>query len=70
MRVGFVASRKVGKSVERNRAKRRLRALFVEYVEELEVGGYIFVAKPSILGSEFAQLRRHFEGILRRMKSQ
>jgi len=45
---GFTASKKVGNAVYRNRAKRRLRALFLEFTSQLDTGTYIFVAKENI----------------------
>jgi len=47
--VGFVASKKVGNAVHRNRAKRLLRAHFIEDISLLGEGSYILVAKPALL---------------------
>jgi len=66
IRVGFVASKKVGKAVQRNRAKRLLRAVVIPYLERLRCGSYVFVAKPPILECTFAELRRLFEATLRK----
>ncbi len=51
LRVGFTASRKVGNAVERNRAKRRLRALVRKIMTlEAEPGrDYVLVARRAIL---------------------
>jgi hypothetical protein len=45
--VGFIASKKVGNAVKRNRAKRRMRALFSDFESSFASGIYIFVAKKS-----------------------
>ncbi len=65
-RVGFTATKKLGNAVKRNRAKRLLRALFIQNAASLKEGEYIFVAKPQILQSEFAVLRKHFYQNLKR----
>ena len=43
MRVGFTVSKKVGNSVERNRAKRRLRALAAEILPTYAQAGFDLV---------------------------
>ena len=51
-RVAFVASKKVGNSVERNRARRLMRESFRVLKEELRLGyDVIFVARRNILNS-------------------
>lgn len=56
--VGFTASKKIGNAVKRNFAKRRLRALFLQYQDKLISGTYIFVAKKEILELDFSVLQR------------
>jgi len=60
LRVGFTASRKIGGAVERNRAKRRLRAAAstVLPLSGRECTDYVLVARPTTLG-------RPFEGLLK-----
>jgi len=65
--VGFVASKKVGKAVARNRAKRLLRALLLLHSDELKEGHYIFVAKPKILSAKFSDLEPVFAQLIRKI---
>ena len=58
--VGFVASKKLGNAVHRNRAKRLLRAHFVENIDTLKRGGYILVAKPALLDKSYSEIRKTY----------
>lgn len=64
--VGFVASKKLGNAVHRNRAKRLLRAHFIEEADNLGKGSAIFVAKPALLDVEYAKVHDKFVQALRR----
>lgn len=57
-RVGFTASRRVGGAVQRNRAKRRLRALAqrVVTVSGREGHDYVLIARTQTLTRGFAEL--------------
>jgi ribonuclease P protein component len=66
-RVGFTASRKVGIAVERNRARRRLRAA-VAQVMPLHAApdrDYVLVARAATVRRPFAALKGDLETALR-----
>ena len=67
VRVGLSVSKRVGNAVQRNRAKRRMRAALTPMIAHIS-GGFnvIFVAKPEVLDAPFADLGRQMETLLRR----
>lgn len=67
-KVGFTATKKIGNAVKRNRAKRRLRALFCEFSSSLKDGTYIFVAKQSLIDATHEKLRADFQKVLKNAK--
>jgi len=68
-KVGVVASKKVGNAVHRNRAKRLLRAHFLESIEHLKTGTYVLVAKPSLLTSEYNKTKQEIFKAFTRLKA-
>jgi len=62
-RYGITASRKVGGAVERNRAKRRLRALIREILPSLARPGvdYVFIARLEILKRDFVLMKEELK---------
>jgi ribonuclease P protein component len=60
VRIGFTASRKVGGAVQRNRAKRRLRAAAAATLPLLAREGhdYVLIARTATLSRRFAELIR------------
>ncbi|QOR62974.1 ribonuclease P protein component [Sulfurovum sp. ST-21] len=59
-KVGFVASKKIGNAVHRNRAKRLLRAHFIENIDRLKSGSYVLVAKPALLNESYSGTRKAY----------
>ena len=59
-RLGFTASRKVGGAVERNRAKRRLRAAAraILPLQARERTDYVLIARPATLTRPYADLMK------------
>jgi len=68
-KVGFTATKKIGNAVKRNRAKRRLRALFHELSPSLKDGTYIFVAKQAINEVTHQKLKKDIQKILNRLNT-
>ncbi|MDD3921145.1 MAG: ribonuclease P protein component [Eubacteriales bacterium] len=65
--VGFSASKKIGNSVVRNRAKRRMRAAFSPYLFHVRPGwNLIFVAKEQALTAPYPQLEQSMAHLLKK----
>jgi ribonuclease P protein component len=71
MRVGFTASRKIGNSVTRNRAKRRLRAAAAAVLANRGAAGmdYVLIARANTAGCPFSSLVVDLESALRRVEA-
>jgi len=69
-RVGFTASRKVGGAVERNRAKRRLRAAVGAVMPDLAAPGhdYVVIARGATLTRDFSALKDDLRAALARLR--
>jgi len=65
--VGFAASRRLGGSVERNRARRRLREAYRRQKGLMPAAGVrlCFVARPKIMGVPFSELAAEVAEALR-----
>jgi len=55
--------------VKRNRAKRRMRAMFCEYSKNLKDGTYVFVAKVGLFETSHEKLTNDFKQVLTRAKT-
>ena len=69
IRVGITASRKVGGAVDRNRARRRLRALIARVFHDAAAPDmdYVVVARRATISRPFADLISDLEQALRRL---
>ena len=68
--MGLTIPRKIGKSVIRNRIRRRIReALRLELPAFSKPVDYVFHPRLSVLGIAFPQLRREVERMLRRCEA-
>ena len=68
-RVGFSASKKVGKSVVRNRARRLMKESFRKYDLTLVVGyDLVFIARVNIKDASFNEVNKAMFSILKRSK--
>lgn len=66
LRVGYTASRKVGNAVQRNRARRRLRAMLRLELEDRAATGadLVLIARKDTATIDFATLRAEFAAVI------
>ncbi|NMP20918.1 ribonuclease P protein component [Sulfobacillus harzensis] len=65
-RVGFATQRTVGNAVRRNRVRRRLRALYSQYADDVKpCGDLIFLGKKSVLDARWTDLEQSMQRVLR-----
>lgn len=63
-RVAFVAGKKLGNAVWRNRAKRRMRALCNDLNGPYDGYDVVFVARRSVNDSEYKSMKAHLTSAL------
>ena len=70
LNISFVAKRKIGNAVKRNKIKRQLRNIINEAIKKISIKfnySYLVIAKPTMLNSEFNIIKetlfREFERI-------
>lgn len=67
VQVGFSVSKKIGNSVMRNRAKRRLKACFAPLLVQVKPGyNLIFIARAAALTAPFLTMRKSMVAALQR----
>jgi len=60
LNISFVAKKKIGNAVKRNKIKRRLRNIINDAVNEISVKfnySYLVIAKPTMLNNEYANIK-------------
>lgn len=68
-RCGFTVSKRIGKSVERNRARRRMREAIRLLWDMVESGwDLVWIARPGIAEAEFSELQSACARLLRRAR--
>ena len=68
-RFAFIASRRMGVAVRRNRAKRLLRASVRQHLNEIVPGwDCVFIARPALLQASYAEVETAVLQLLRRAK--
>jgi len=69
IRIGYTASKKVGGAVERNRARRRLRAVVAKIIQDHAKPGYdfILIARKGTLTRPFSELLEDLVKSLKRL---
>ena len=70
VRVGFTASRKVGNAVQRNRARRRLRAVAQQVLDQHAEPGtdFVLIARPATIDRDYQSLVGDLVAGLKRLK--
>ena len=69
VKVGFSVSKRIGNSVQRNRAKRRLRACITPMLEHIKTGSnLVFVARHDVLTVSFSEMQEQMNEVLQRAK--
>jgi ribonuclease P protein component len=68
-RCGFVASKRLGNAVTRNRVRRRLRESMRLHYPHLQPGmDLVFIARRGAASAPFWELHRHVHAVLRRAR--
>ena len=60
LNISFVAKKKIGNAVKRNKIKRRLRNITNEAVKEIAIKfrySYLVIAKPTMLNNEYTNIK-------------
>ncbi|MDD4002650.1 MAG: ribonuclease P protein component [Clostridia bacterium] len=67
LKVGFSVSKKVGKSVVRNKIKRRIREAFAKHIPFLKQDyNYVFIARKAIINDDYKKISASVEYLLKK----
>tara|TARA_B100000963_G_scaffold146898_1_gene127906 strand:+ start:138 stop:482 length:345 start_codon:yes stop_codon:yes gene_type:complete len=69
--ISFVTKKKIGNAVKRNKIKRRLRNIMNDAYKEISINlsySYLVIAKPTMLNSEFKEIKETLFEELRKIK--
>ena len=61
LNISFVAKKKIGNAVKRNKIKRRLRNIMNDASKEISINlnySYLVIAKPTMLNNEFKKIKK------------
>ena len=71
LNISFVAKRKIGKAVIRNRIKRRLRNLMNDALKKINLNlnySYLFIAKKNIIEDQYELIKQNLFKDLKKIK--
>ena len=71
LNISFVAKKKIGNAVNRNKIKRRLRNIVNHAIKEISIKlnySYLVIAKPTMLNSEFKNIKKTLFQEFRKIK--
>lgn len=67
VRAGFSVSKKVGKSVVRNKVRRRMKEAFLEILPEISKSAHvIFIARAPIAAAEYQTIRKEMRYLIKK----
>ena len=71
LNISFVAKKKIGNAVKRNKIKRRLRNIINEAVKNISINynySFLVIAKPSMLNNEYKNIKETLFRDLKKIK--
>ena len=71
LNISFVTKKKIGNAIKRNKIKRRLRSIMNDAVKKISIKlqySYLVIAKPTMLNSEFNNIKETLFQEFKRIK--
>jgi ribonuclease P protein component len=71
LNISFVAKKKIGNAIKRNKIKRRLRNIINDAVKKISIKfdySYLVIAKPTMLNSDFKNIKETLFREFKRIK--